>query len=82
MLPGAGGRPAELVGSLLDITDRRRTEERASRMQELTGALAAALTPAQVADAALAPALAVLGAQGGGLVLRDPPGPAGAPAGR
>ena len=80
VLPGPDGRPAEVVGSLLDVTDRRRTEERASRMQELTGALAAALTPMQIADAALAPALAVLGARGGGLLLRDPPDSDGAPA--
>jgi serine phosphatase RsbU (regulator of sigma subunit)/anti-sigma regulatory factor (Ser/Thr protein kinase)/PAS domain-containing protein len=80
VLPGPDGRPAEVAGSLRDVTDRRRTEERAGRMQELTGALAAALTPAQIADAALPPAVAVLGAHGGGLVLRDPPEPDGAPA--
>jgi serine phosphatase RsbU (regulator of sigma subunit)/anti-sigma regulatory factor (Ser/Thr protein kinase)/PAS domain-containing protein len=48
-------------------------------MLELTGALAAAITPAQVAEAALSPALAVLGAQGAGLLLCDLPlPPAGA----
>jgi PAS domain S-box-containing protein len=66
------GRPVEVVGSLLDITDRKRAEDRSARMQELAGALAAALTPAQVADAALGPALAVLGAAGAALVLLDP----------
>ena len=72
------GRPVEIAGSLLDITDRRRTEERAERLQQLTAGLAAALTPEQVAASALLPALSVLEAQGVGLVLResgtDPPG--------
>ncbi|HEY6744087.1 MAG TPA: GAF domain-containing protein, partial [Mycobacteriales bacterium] len=69
------GRPVEIVGSLLDITDRKRTEERAERLQELTASLAAALTPEQVAANALLPALSVLRAQGVALILRDPADP-------
>ncbi|HST66494.1 MAG TPA: SpoIIE family protein phosphatase, partial [Mycobacteriales bacterium] len=66
------GRPVEVVGSLLDITDRRRTQERADRLQQLTAGLAAALTPDQVAASALLPALSVLEAQGVALLLREP----------
>lgn len=69
------GRPAEIVGSLLDVTDRKRTEERAERLQELTAGLAAALTPEQVAASALLPALSVLKAQGVALILKDPADP-------
>ena len=66
------GRPVEVLGSLLDITDRKRTEERAERLQQLTAGLAAALTPDQVAAGALLPALAALEARGAALVLREP----------
>ena len=75
VLRDADGRPAEIVGSLLDITDRKRTEERAERLQELTAGLAAALTPEQVAASALLPALSVLRAQGVALILEDPADP-------
>ena len=68
----AAGRPVEIVGSMLDITEQKRTEERAERLQELTAGLAAALTPEQVASSALLPALSVLEAQGVALILRDP----------
>ncbi len=71
----ADGQPVEVVGSLLDITDRKRTEERAERLQQLTAGLAAALTPEQVAASALLPALSVLRAQGVALILRDPADP-------
>ncbi len=60
----ADGRTVEIVGSLLDVTEQKRTEERAERLQELTAGLAAALTPEQVAASALLPALAVLEAAG------------------
>jgi GAF domain-containing protein/anti-sigma regulatory factor (Ser/Thr protein kinase) len=68
----AAGRPVEIVGSLLDVTDRRRADERAERLQRFTEGLAAALTPEQVASSALLPALSVLGAHGVALVLSDP----------
>ena len=67
----ADGRTVEIVGSLLDVTDQKRTEERAERLQELTAGLAAALTPEHVAASALLPALAVLEAQGVALILRE-----------
>ena len=67
----ADGRTVEIVGSLLDVTEQKRTEERAERLQELTAGLAAALTPEHVAASALLPALAVLEAQGVALMLRD-----------
>ncbi|HEV7657293.1 MAG TPA: SpoIIE family protein phosphatase [Mycobacteriales bacterium] len=66
------GRPVEIVGWLLDVTGRRRTEERAERLQQLTEQLAAALSPEQVAGSALLPALSVLGARGLALLLREP----------
>ncbi|CAA9230919.1 MAG: Serine phosphatase RsbU, regulator of sigma subunit [uncultured Corynebacteriales bacterium] len=66
------GRPVEIVGSLLDITDRKGTEERAEQLQQLTQGLAAALTPEQVAAGALLPTLSVLEAAGAALILRDP----------
>jgi PAS domain S-box-containing protein len=73
----ADGQPVEIVGSLLDITEQKRTEERAERLQELTAGLAAALTPEHVAASALLPALSVLEAKGVALILReedaDPP---------
>ncbi|MFL6127761.1 MAG: SpoIIE family protein phosphatase [Mycobacteriales bacterium] len=72
---------AELAVTRARLAQLVRLEERARGMQELTAALAAALTPGQIADAALAPALAVLGAHGGGVFLRDPPDEAGPPAG-
>ena len=64
----------EIVGSLLDVTEQKRTEERAERLQELTAGLAAALTPEHVAASALLPALAVLEAQGVALILREEDG--------
>jgi PAS domain S-box-containing protein len=64
------GEPLEIVGSLLDVTEQKRTEERAERLQELTAGLAAALTPEHVAASALLPALSVLQAQGVALMLR------------
>ncbi|HZB49942.1 MAG TPA: GAF domain-containing protein, partial [Mycobacteriales bacterium] len=78
----AADRAAELARLAADLAaDPERlerladSERRSARMQALTAALAAALTPAQVAAAALEPAVTLLGAQGGGLVLRDPDGP-------
>ena len=68
---GEDGEPVEVVGSLLDITDRKVSEQRTARLLELSGALAAAVTPAQVAAAALAPAQAVSGASGTALILRE-----------
>ncbi len=70
----ADGRMVEIVGSLLDVTEQKRTEERAERLQELTAGLAAALTPEHVAASALLPALAVLEAQGVALILREEDG--------
>ena len=72
----ADGRAVEIVGSLLDVTEQKRTEERAERLQELTAGLAAALTPEHVAASALLPALAVLEAHGVALLLRDEDGDA------
>jgi hypothetical protein len=43
----ADGHPLEIVGSLLDVTEQKRTEERAERLQELTAGLAGALTPSR-----------------------------------
>jgi serine phosphatase RsbU (regulator of sigma subunit)/anti-sigma regulatory factor (Ser/Thr protein kinase)/PAS domain-containing protein len=75
------GEPADRAAALARLAadpDRLEqllaVERRSAQMQALAAALAAALTPAQVAAAALEPALTLLGAQGGGLVLRDPPG--------
>ena len=51
---------------------RTRVEDRADRLQQLTAQLAAALTPEQVAEGALLPALSALEAQGTALILRDP----------
>jgi PAS domain S-box-containing protein len=68
----AAGEPIEIVGSLLDVTEQKRTAERADRLQELTAGLAAALTPEHVAASALLPALSVLEAQGVALLIRDP----------
>lgn len=51
---------------------RDRAEERADRLQQLTEHLAAALTPEQVAEGALLPALSVLEAAGAALLLREP----------
>ncbi len=66
---------AQLVADLVANPERLErladSERRSARMQALTAALAAALTPAQVATAALEPALTLLGAVGGGLILRD-----------
>ena len=70
----ADGRAVEIVGSLLDVTEQKRTEERAERLQELTAGLAAALTPEQVAASALLPALAMLEAEGVALILREDDG--------
>jgi PAS domain S-box-containing protein len=64
------GEPVEIVGSLLDVTEQKRTDERAERLQELTAGLAAALTPEHVAASALLPALSVLEAQGVALMMR------------
>ena len=72
----ADGRTVEIVGSLLDVTEQKRTEERAERLQELTAGLAAALTPEQVAASALLPALSMLEAQGVALILREDDGDA------
>jgi PAS domain S-box-containing protein len=71
---GPDGHPIEVVGSLLDITDRKLSEQRTARLLELSAALAAAVTPAQVAAAALAPAQAVSGANGTALILREQDG--------
>ena len=70
----ADGRTVEIVGSLLDVTEQKRTEERAERLQELTAGLAAALTPEHVAASALLPALSMLEAQGVALILREDDG--------
>jgi serine phosphatase RsbU (regulator of sigma subunit)/anti-sigma regulatory factor (Ser/Thr protein kinase)/PAS domain-containing protein len=77
----AAGRAAELARLAAELAgdpDRLQrlleAERLSARMQALSAALAAALTPAQVAAAALEPAVTVLGAQGGGLVVPDPPG--------
>ncbi len=77
----ASDRAAELARLAADLaTDPDRlerllaAERRSVQMEALAAALAAALTPAQVATAALEPAVTLLGARGGGLVLRDPPG--------
>jgi PAS domain S-box-containing protein len=70
----ADGRAVEIVGSLLDVTEQKRTEERAERLQELTAGLAAALTPEHVAGSALLPALSMLEALGVALILREDDG--------
>ncbi len=74
------GEPVEIVGSLLDVTEQKRTEERADRLHELTAGLAAALTPEHVAASALLPALSVLEAHGVALMLRTDDDTAGGPA--
>lgn len=71
MVRDEAGHPVEVVGSLLDITGRKRTEQRAEQLQQLTAGLAAALTPEQVAAGALLPTLSALEAQGAALLLPD-----------
>ncbi|HEX6754425.1 MAG TPA: SpoIIE family protein phosphatase [Mycobacteriales bacterium] len=71
-MTGPGREDTRLAEALAAARARLElTEQRAARMQELSAALAAALTPAQVAAAALAPAVAVLGAGGAALILRE-----------
>lgn len=85
VLPGADGQPARMIGVVTDTTavqqryenERRRLYERATRdrwVQELTAALAAAVTVKDILAAAQAglrtfgvDALAVIASEGGGL---------------
>jgi PAS domain S-box-containing protein len=57
------GTVREWVGSNTDISEARRAEERATRLQAATSALSQALTPGDVARAILTEALRGLGAE-------------------
>jgi len=50
------------IGSVLDITERKKAEERSHRLQALSAALGAASTPAEVYEAVLHKGMGVMGA--------------------
>ena len=65
------GRVIRLLGTTVDITERKRREERARQLQELTAALSAALDPESVGAAIIERAMPALGANAGNVFLLD-----------
>jgi PAS domain S-box-containing protein len=68
------GTVREWVGSNTDISEARRAEERATRLQAATSALSQALTPGDVARAILMEALRGLGSEAGVVYRRNAEG--------
>jgi len=68
------GTVREWVGSNTDISEARRAEERATRLQAATSALSQALTPGDVARAILMEALRGLGSEAGVVYRRSAEG--------
>jgi PAS domain S-box-containing protein len=70
----ANGTITHAVCTLTDVTARERAAERTRQLQEVSAALAAARTPADVTDRFVAHAVSALGAFGGSLALVDDDG--------
>jgi PAS domain S-box-containing protein len=68
------GTVREWVGSNTDISEARRAEERATRLQAATSALSQALTPGDVARAILMEAMRGLGSEAGVVYRRNAEG--------
>jgi len=68
------GTVREWVGSNTDISESRRAEERAARLQAATSALSQALTPGDVARAILMEAMRGLGSEAGVVYRRSAEG--------
>jgi len=62
---GEDGRVRHVSGTLLDITERKRAQQRAADFQATTAAFSHALTPAQVAEAMVAHGLRAVEAYAG-----------------
>src|SRR5918995_4883773 len=65
------GQVIRLLGTTVDITERKRREERARQLQELTAALSAALDPESVGAAIIERAMPAVGANAGNVFLVD-----------
>jgi PAS domain S-box-containing protein len=65
------GRVRFVSGTLLDITERKRAEQRAADVQATTAAFSHALTPVQVAEAVVAHGLRALDAYAGAVCLKQ-----------
>jgi PAS domain S-box-containing protein len=63
--------PVRLIGTLIDITERKHAEQRLGRLQELTARLATALTLDDVVAAVLEEGLPALGSTSGSVVRLD-----------
>jgi PAS domain S-box-containing protein len=64
-----GDNPQRGLTMVLDITERKLTEQRAAALQATTSAISQALTPKQVADAVVTHGLQVVGAHAGAVSL-------------
>lgn len=63
------GKPRGSVAAFIDITERKRAEERMASLQSITAALGQTLTPEQVGDVVVPQTMQVLGTSGGVLVM-------------
>ncbi|WP_217913625.1 SpoIIE family protein phosphatase [Miltoncostaea marina] len=71
---GADGAPERFTGIVVDVTERRRDEERLRRLHEATAALSAAVTPDEVLQRVLEHSLSAVGATATWLWLPDADG--------
>ena len=69
LLPDADGRAARWFGTCTDIDEQKRTTERLRRLQAVTAALTAALTPDEVAAVVAQQGAIALGAHAGAVAL-------------
>lgn len=65
------GHATGTLGTIVDITERKRREERAGLLQHLTAALSAALEPEEAAAIIIERAMPALGANAGNVYLLD-----------
>jgi PAS domain S-box-containing protein len=65
------GRATGTLGTIVDITERKRREERAELLQQLTAALSAALEPEDAARVIIERAMPAIGANAGNVYLLD-----------
>ena len=68
-IPGEDDAPAGWLGTVTDVTDRRRASERTARLQDVSSALAGSLTVEDVAQAVTERGVGLAGAAAGAVAL-------------